>query len=204
MAKKRIKKNPILVGITGGIGSGKSTVCRVFEWLNVKVYYADSQAISIINDDPAVKEKIKALLGSKSYVQNKYNRRYVADQVFKNKALLNQLNSIVHPAVAADFQNWIKLNKKEVYLLKEAAILFESGAYKEMDKIICVTAPTEVRINRVLKRDKTTRKSIVARIKNQMTDAAKIKRSDYIVENDGSKHLISQIIGIHKLILQKS
>jgi len=191
----------LLIGITGGIGAGKSTVCRVFEWLHVPVYYADDEAKKLINSNKELKKDIKRLLGKESYDANGfYNRAFVSEMVFKNSGLLEQLNQIIHPAVALHFENWTLENSNSKYLLKEAAILFESGSHKKMDKIIGVQAPLSVRIERVNNRDRIPNSAIKARIDNQMSQDEKMKLCDYIITNDGIELIVPQVVNIHRQI----
>lgn len=187
------------VGITGGIGSGKSTVCKVFELLGIPVYYADDEAKKLLDSEPDVKSKIIQLLG-KSLFDEKgvIDRKALATIVFNDKAKLEQLNSIVHPAVARHFEAWLNKNAAAKYIIKEAAILFESGAYKAVDKVITVAAPLELKIARVIQRDKTSRELVEQRIKSQMSDEEKIKHSQFVIYNDERELLIPQILRIHK------
>ena len=192
----------ISVGITGGIGSGKTLVCNFFEILNVPVYYADDRAKFLMNSDEDIKQGIKNAFGPDAYDKNgKLNRAFLANQVFNNKEKLEKLNSLVHPAVWNDTSKWMQSNADEPYVLYEAAILFESGSYKMLNKVITVYAPKETRIKRVVARDKTNIKEVQKRIDNQMSYEEKIAKSDYVVYNDGSQELISQILNIHKELI---
>lgn len=187
---------PKLIGITGGIGSGKSLIGRVLEVLDFFVYNADNAAKSIVYQSE-VKSKIIDLLGPDAYDKNdNYNKPYIAEKVFENKELLNKLNQIIHPAVKNDFKNWIQTHSKEKILFKEAAILFETGTYQSLDATILVTAPKELKISRVLERDQTSREEILKRMDNQWTDLEKMKYADYIVKNDESELIIDQIYQI--------
>ncbi len=186
------------VGITGGIGSGKSLVCKVFEQLGVPVYYADLAATGIFyrND---IQERLREVFGD--YLiddSGRISRKKLADVVFRNKPMLEKLNAIIHPAVAEDVDNWSKRNEYSDYILKEAAILFESGTQKGLDKVITVTSPTEVRIARVMKRENWSREEVELRMKNQWTDEEKIKHSDFVIYNDERQLLLAQIMEIHK------
>lgn len=186
------------IGITGGIGSGKTTVCKIFELLGVPVYYADDEAKKLLDSDLAVKEAVVNGLGAEVLDNNQIDRKKLASLVFNNPANLALLNSIVHPAVGTHFENWLNHHSGSGYILKEAAILFESGAYKGVDKVITVVAPLELKIERVVKRDKTTREQVEQRINNQLSDDEKIKRSQFVVYNDEQNLLIPQIIRIHQ------
>jgi len=191
----------INVGITGGIGSGKSTVCKIFETLGVPVYYSDKEARILSDSDPEIVSGVKKLFGDNIYISGKMDRKSVGEIVFKDKKKLNSLNKIIHPVVAAHFGDWKKEHENYPYILKEAAILFESGAYKQVDKIITVSAPIELRINRVSKRDGFSREDILTRIKNQMDDGEKIKLSDYVINCDDIELVIPQVVEIHNKIM---
>lgn len=187
------------VGITGGIGSGKSTVCKVFELLKVPVYYTDIAAKELLDNDTGVKDKIIGVFGKEMLAEkNTIDKKRLASVVFNDKLKLEQLNAIVHPAVALHFEAWLKENAASKYIIKEAAILFESGADKGVDKVITVVAPLELKITRVIQRDKTSREQVEQRIKAQMSDEEKIKRSQFVIHNDERELLIPQIIRIHK------
>ncbi len=188
----------IKVGITGGIGSGKTTVCRLFELLGVPVYYSDLEARNITNHNPKVVQEITKVFGSQSYQNGIMNRPYISSIVFNDKEKLALLNSIVHPAVADHFQQWISLQQDKDYILKEAAILFESGAYESVDKVITVTAPQELRVKRVMKRDGFSADDILQRMKNQWDEEEKIKRSDEVIVADDVHLVIPQVITIHQ------
>lgn len=189
------------IGITGGIGSGKSTVCKIFELLEVPVYYADVRAKELMTSDFELVNQIKDFFGDQSYdEQGNLNRGHLASIVFKDKTKLIHLNSLVHPAVARDSEAWQKENSAAPYTIKEAALLFESGSYKNLDKIITVFAPLEIRINRVMERDSVGREAVLARIKNQMPEEEKIAKADFLIDNSGEKSLIDQVISLHKEI----
>lgn len=190
---------PRLIGVTGGIGSGKSTVCKIFEILGHKVYYADDRAKSLMNNDQVLREKIKELFGDLAYTAEGLNRAFISGQVFKNPELLQKLNSVVHPAVAHDLQSWVAHNTSETMLFDEAALLFEIGSYKKMDTTILVTAPEDIRIDRVVKRDPNrTVQSIKEIIKQQMPDDKKGLMANFVIENDGSKSVIKQTLEIYR------
>ncbi len=197
MKHKKVK----VVGLTGGIGSGKSTVAKMFAKLEVPIYIADDEAKKLMHEDEEVKNQIVALLGEDSYVDNQLNRNYIADLVFNDKKLLEKLNAIVHPAVANHFLSW-KNKQESNYVIKEAAILFENGGYKKCDYTILVTAPEEIRINRVIKRDHTTKSKVLERLKNQWTDVQKIPLADFVIKNTDLEKTWLQVNKIHnKLIL---
>jgi dephospho-CoA kinase len=185
------------VGITGGIGSGKSIVCQIFDILGVPIYHADERAKYLVNTSPIIRTEIISVFGTNSYSAEGYNRKYIADIVFNNADQLNRLNKIIHPRVALDFEKWFKEHNGAKYILKEAAVLFESGAYKTMDRIIVVDAPIELRINRLKERDPVSEKEIRNRMNSQWT-ADKIKSmADWIITNDDNTLILPQILTIH-------
>jgi len=171
-----------IVGLTGGIGSGKSTVAQLFSALGVPVYIADDEAKKIM-EDPEVVQKVQAVFEENIVTGKKLNRLKIAELVFASPDKLERLNAIVHPAVRQHFREWVQSNSSARFVIKEAAILFETGSYLDCDKIILVTAPPEVRIQRVMRRDSATREQVVSRMKNQWTDEEKAKRSDYVIQN---------------------
>ncbi|HLA55068.1 MAG TPA: dephospho-CoA kinase [Flavobacterium sp.] len=171
-----------IIGLTGGIGSGKTTVAHYFHELGVPVYIADSEA-KRITDSPEIKAAIIEAFGQTILDEGRINREKLAAIVFNNPENLALLNGIIHPAVRKDFANWIELHKGAPIVIKETAILFESGSDSDCDAIITVTAPIETRIQRVMERDKTTRESIIKRIENQWTDQMRTSKSDYVIDN---------------------
>ncbi len=189
-----------IVGITGGIGSGKTTVCKIFSQLSVPIFYADEEAKKILFEDKRIGEKVLKILGKEILSDGKLDKQKIADVVFADNKKLSKLNSIVHPVVQKIFLAWCKINKSQKYVLKEAAILFESGSYKDCDFVITVTAPENIRVKRVMARDKVSDKEIRQRMKNQWSDKEKTKRSDFIINNDGKLLLIPQVLNIHKKI----
>jgi len=192
------------IGITGGIGSGKSLVCSIFEQLGVPVYSADKAATEIYYRKD-IQEKLVSTFGAKLLnVDHIVDRKKLAELVFTNKDLLEKLNAIIHPAVAADVEEWNRQNASAKYVLKEAAILFESGTNKGLDKVIAVVAPVEIRIERIEKREGWNREEIEKRIMNQWSDEEKIKRSDFVIYNDEQKMLIPQVLELHKQLLSLS
>ncbi len=188
-----------IIGLTGGIGSGKSTAARFFIELGVPVYFADDAAREIMETNEMI-ELIQGEFGDKVILDGKIDRKALAEIVFHTPELLQKLNKIVHPAVRMHFDAWVRTHQNHPFIIKEAAILFESGSYKYCDKIICVVASEEIRINRVRKRDSTSSAEVEARIRNQWTDSQRIEKSDYIITNTTLKALKSQISTIfHKL-----
>ncbi len=191
-----------IIGLTGGIGSGKTTVAKLFNKINIPTYNSDLRAKFLMNHDENLKAQIKALLGNQAYDQGLLNRKWIAQKVFEKKDLLQKLNKLVHPLVKKDFENWIP-KQKVAYLLKEAAILIESQAYKSCDKIIVVTAELDKRIERIQSRDNSSIEEIRKRIQNQMSEIERVKYADYIIKNDASlKSLENQVLETHKKILK--
>ena len=185
----------MVVGLTGGIGSGKSTIAKAFAALGIAVFNSDEQAKALIATDTQVKERIIAAFGEEAYQNGEYNRAYIAQIVFNNSEKLAILNGIVHPALAEYFKQWAK-KQTSPYVLKEAAILFESGSYKDCDYIITVTAPEEVRIARVMARDHCTEAQVRARMAQQWSDAQRIALSNAVIENidlESTKEQIKRI-----------
>lgn len=191
-----------VVGITGGIGSGKTTTCQIFEELGVPVYYADSRAKQLMVEPP-LKGKIIQAFGAKAYDGSRLNRAYLAKEVFGSKDKLSVLNGLVHPEVADDFEMWLEQNKESDYVLKEAAILFESGAYHAVDITVLVIAPEQIRVERVMNRDGSSEQEVKERMANQWTQERKVKLADHIINNDGSHLLIPQVLELHKKFSNK-
>lgn len=189
------------IGITGNIGSGKTTVCKIFETLGIPIYYADTEAKKLMTEDSLVREQIKLLFGVKAYTsEGVLDRKYLGDIVFNNPQMLTRLNYIVHPAVKRHSADWAKSHKKAAYTIKEAALLIESNNHKAMDKIIVVTAPLDVRINRVMERDAATKEEVMARESKQMAQEKKVALADFIIDNDGNSSLVKQVHKIHQAL----
>jgi dephospho-CoA kinase len=184
------------IGVTGGIGSGKSLVCRVIETLGYPVFYSDHIARTITDTDPQVKEQVMELFGSNIYTYGKLNRKEVAEMVFADNELLAKLNSIIHPAVARSFEQWCMQNSNSELVFKEAAILFETGIYHELHKTILVTAPEELRIKRVIERDGVSELEVRARMAKQMPEEEKKRLADYIIDNSSNQLILPQILSI--------
>jgi len=193
----------LIVGLTGGIGSGKTIIAEVFKHMGIPVFNADNQAKAITNTNKKVKEKIVQEFGADIYINNEIDRKVLAEIVFKNPEKLKILNSIIHPEVRNTFINWCEKNKSFPYVIEEAAILFESGAYREMDYTINVCADELIRIKRVVLRDGTSIESVKERMKNQLNDKERSKMADFNVINDGSVMVLPQILDIHQKLLQK-
>jgi dephospho-CoA kinase len=188
------------IGVTGGIGSGKTTVCRVFNVLGIPVFSADAEAKKIMNSDIEVIEKVKTIAGKNVYSSGYLNRTELARIIFNNNILLKEINSIVHPLVFENFKAWVK-SVNGAYVIMDAAILFESRASELVDKIVTVVAPVEERIERVVRGNKLTREQVLDRIKNQMDDEKKINLSDYVIYNSENEMIIPSILKIHEDIL---
>ena len=192
------------IGITGGMGSGKSLVCSIFSLLNVPIYNADLRGRLILETNHDVEKKVQALLGKKAYPETgNPDRKYIASKVFNDKDLLAKLNAIIHPAVNEDFISWIEGYHDRPYILKEAAIMIEAGTYKNLHGIIVITAPEELRVSRVMARDGVSREEVMARVEKQLSESERLKYADYIIYNDGSESLIRQIAKIHGELMGK-
>jgi dephospho-CoA kinase len=190
-------KRPLLVGITGGIGSGKSIVCMVFRHLGVPIFEADLVAKNLINNDKGLKNQIISLLGTSAYLPDgTYNKGWVASQVMANISLLTQLNQLIHPAVRAQGLQWATQHIDAPFLLYEAALIKPSDPY--FDRVIVVTAPVDIRIQRVQKRDGRSVESIRQIMDNQLLDKEWIVGSDFVIDNDGQKSLLDQVYPIFK------
>ncbi len=190
----------IKVGITGGIGSGKTYICKKFEKLGVKIYYADERAKFLTNNNKYIKSKLISNFGNNIYINNKIDKVKLAQIIFNNSKKLNIINSIIHPVVNNDFNEWCNKYKSEKFILKEAAILFESGSYKNLDKIITVISPIDLRIKRIKERDKLNEQDIIKKINTQISDIEKIKKSDFVIYNDKINNLDKQINFIYKTL----
>ncbi|NLR81298.1 dephospho-CoA kinase [Chitinophaga eiseniae] len=189
------------IGITGGIGSGKSTVSRIFELLGIPVYYADERAKDILTRDPELIAAVKAHFGAEVYDENGVlNRKYLGNIVFNDKRQLSLLNSLVHPATIRDSNQWAQ-QQQAPYVLKEAALLFETESFHHLDKIIGVFAPQPLRIHRVMKRDNVTRDEVLARINKQIDETIKMRLSDYVIYNDEQRMVIPQVLALHEQLL---
>lgn len=188
------------IGITGGIGSGKSTVAKVFEVLGTPVYYADDAAKRLMNEDEELKQKIQQQFGNDIYKDGKLDRKKLADIVFKAPEKLNQLNALVHPATIKDAEKWMQ-KQTTPYTLKEAALIFESGAQENLDYVIGVTAPAPLRILRTMQRDGVSREEVTARMDKQMDETIKMKLCDFILSNDEQEMLLPQVIALHEKLL---
>jgi len=188
------------IGLTGGIGSGKSTVARIFEVMGIPVYYADDAARQIMNTDEGLKEKIIMHFGGQSYFDGGLNRKYIAEKVFNNKENLALLNSLTHPVTIQDAAIW--MNKQTApYAIKEAALIFESGSEEYLDYVIGVSAPENLRIERSMNRDTISAEEVSNRMKNQMNEKEKMSLCDFVIVNDEQRSLLTQVIALHKQLL---
>ena len=189
------------VGLTGGIGSGKTTVCNLFEKLGIPVYYADERARYLMNYDPELKTQIKVLLGHEAYYKNgRLNRAYVAYKIFNDSGLLQKVNALVHPVVHKDSEDWYTSYSEAPFSIYEAALIYESNNQHRFDKIIVVTAPEEIRIQRVMHRDGVARDKVLERINNQLPQEEKDKRADFLINNDGTSSLHIQVKELYDTI----
>lgn len=195
------------IGITGGIGSGKTTVCEIFEALGIPVYNADERAKYLMNHEHYLIDQLKKHFGDDIYADGVLDRKLLAQKVFGNKEKLELLNSLVHPVVFRDTERWLREQgaRHVPYTLREAALLVETGSYKLLDKLIVVTAPADVRITRVKQRDNISEQEITARMQHQLNEADKIKLADFVIQNDGDlEHLKHQVSDIHQRLLKLS
>ncbi|PHN08412.1 dephospho-CoA kinase [Flavilitoribacter nigricans] len=193
------------IGITGGIGSGKTTVCRIFASLGIPVYNADQRAKWLMSNDKELIEAIKSLFGPEAYYENgQLNRQHLSDIIFSEPKKREQLNAIVHPAVWQDGDRWNAEHPDAPYTLKEAALIFESGGHKHLNKVIVITAPEDLRITRVVRRDGVERAAVKARIAAQMPESEKVSRADFVIFNDGHQMLIPQVLQIHRQLIAMS
>jgi len=198
MIKER--KPWIKLGVTGGIGSGKTSVCRVFDALGVPVFSADREAREIMENDIAIISGINSIAGKDLYTNGSLNRMELAAIIFNDNVLLKKVNSLVHPVVFDHFGRWV-LEQTAPYVIMEAAILFESGASKIVDKVATVVAPVEQKVERIIRRNELSREQVLERMRNQMDDEARIKLSDYVIHNSENDMIIPAILNIHNDIL---
>jgi dephospho-CoA kinase len=193
------------VGLTGGIGAGKTTVARMFEVLGVPVYYSDFRAKKLMTEKPELVAEIKKAFGDAAYLwDGQLNRAYLAEVVFHHPDKLKRLNSIVHPALWKDAVEWSDDQAPKPYTVQEAAILFETGGYKNMDANIMVFAPVEERIRRTMERDKIDRHAVLARMDKQMPEEKKLELVDFIIFNDGTQSLVSQVVALHHRLIENA
>ena len=190
---------PVQIGVTGGIGSGKSLVCKIFKCLGVPIYDADSHAKELMTTDGILISNIKKEFGELSYhTDGSLNRNYLSSKVFNNTEKLQQLNNLVHPRVRENYGQWVKAHERHPYVIKEAALIFEAKSDKELDKIVAISAPQKLRITRVLKRDpQRSEEQIKGIIEHQMPEDEKMRRADFTITNDEEVLLIPQVLDLH-------
>jgi len=197
-----MKNSSLLIGITGGIGSGKSLISSIFNKLGLRVYDADRRAKWLMAHDPNIKSQLIELLGSESYTEQGLNRSFIARKSFNNENILTRLNAIVHPEVDADFTRWVELHDSSLVLLKESALIFETSSHTELDQIILVLSPSALRIKRVLARDlHRDKKDIKAIISRQSPAAETSLLAHFIINNDERDLLLPQVLSIHKALI---
>ena len=186
------------IGLTGGIGSGKTTVAKIFKQLGIPVYLSDDRAKALMLENESLRKSLIGLFGEQAYVDGVLNRAYLASIVFSNDEALTKLNELVHPILQKDFELWSS-HQQSPYIIKEAAILLESGANKGLDKIVLVEAPKELKISRVVQRDHVEYEDVLARMNKQWTDSQKREHSDYVVSNDEKSSLLEQVLKLHDI-----
>lgn len=191
----------MVIGLTGGIGSGKSTVAHMFRDLGIPVYDSDNEAKRLMVSSPELKKAIMHLLGEEAYLDGKLNRGYIAEKVFGDPGTLQRLNSLVHPAVRLDFDRWVSAQTAP-YVIQETALIFESGTENLYDRVILTTAPVQLRVDRVTKRDGSAKKEVMQRIKNQMGDGLKSKKANYSIDNIDLDTTRTQIQKLHNNLLK--
>jgi dephospho-CoA kinase len=192
----------MIIGLTGGIGSGKTTVTKIFELLGIPVYYSDDRAKLLMTQDAQLVSDIKQHFGQEAYnAAGELERKYIANIVFNDPARLAQLNALVHPATIRDSMQWAS-QQTSPYVMKETALMFETEAFHHVDKVICVYAQQALRIQRVMKRDNVTRNDVFARMHKQMDEAIKAKLSDYVIYNNEQQPVIPQVLALHEELLK--
>ncbi|NRD21158.1 dephospho-CoA kinase [Winogradskyella eckloniae] len=192
----------IVVGLTGGIGSGKTTVLNYFKSLGVPVYIADDEAKALMHRSKVIRRKLIHLFGEEAYKDNALNKAFLASKIFNDKGLLEKMNAIIHPKVASHFKRWLK-KQDALYVIKEAAIIFENNLEHQYHYIITVIADEDIRIQRVIKRDQSSEKKIKAIINNQLSDAEKIRKSDFVIVNNDLLVAKDQARKVHEDILKR-
>lgn len=199
------RERPVLLGVTGGIGTGKSLVCKILSTFGYPVYNADDRAKELMNESIIIREKIIDLLGNEAYSDHSINRQFIASKVFKDSELLKKLNAIVHPEVGKDFQSWVNGNGEKEILIKEAALLVEAGSYRQLDYLIVVSSPIDIRIERILSRDpQRSKDEVEAIIAKQMNSKELEEYADFVLLNDEENSVLTQIRGILDSIKRKS
>ena len=188
------------VGVTGGIGSGKSLVCRIFRCLNVPVFSADDEAKTLLETDPEIRLALTGFFGKKLYHSGKLNKQMLGGIIFSDRKNLNIVNNAVHPAVLERFTKWCTCQTKSAYVIMEAAIIFETGTDSFLDKVVNISAPEAIRIERVCNRDSVSKEKVIERINNQLTEKERKEKADINLVNDGKMMLLPQVLEVHKLL----
>jgi dephospho-CoA kinase len=191
------------IGLTGGIGSGKTTVAQIFEVLAIPVYYADEAARELMNRDPELKNQIISAFGNEVFKEGKLDRTYLGNLVFGDTQKLALLNALVHPVTIRDADSWMR-RQTSPYAIKEAALIFEGGLEKYFDYIIGVKAPVNLRLERVIKRDQTSSENVLQRMDQQMNEEEKMSRCDFVIDNDGDQAILPQVLALHETLLAKA
>jgi dephospho-CoA kinase len=192
------------IGLTGGIGSGKSVVCKIFSALGIPVFSSDEVSRSLIKRDPEIIKTVTRVFGRDIYRNGILDRKKLSECVFTDKDSLEKLNSIMHPAVAKAFNEWLKSFDNQSYIIKEAAIIFESGTDKELDFVVTVSAPESLRISRVMERDGISKEEVLLRMRNQVNEKERLSLSDEIIHNDDQRLVIPQVLEMHKRFKEMS
>jgi len=191
-----------IVGLTGGIGSGKTLISNIFEIFGVPVFYADLEARKLLDQDHAIRKNLIDHFGKDIYSTGNLDRKKLASIVFHDKNSLNFLNSIVHPAVRKKFDHWVKERNDHKYLIEEAAILLESGGIDRFDMVVTVSSPENIRISRVMERDQVTKEDVIKRMKNQISEEERNQLADDVIMNDGTELVIPQVLQLHQIFLK--
>jgi dephospho-CoA kinase len=192
----------MIIGLTGGIGSGKSTVAEIFKHLGVPIFIADLESKHILETDRALQAKLAEILGWELLKNGQVDKLYMAQKIFTDQSLLQAVNALLHPLVGKAFDRWALLNEQSAYVIREAAILFESNSYQDCEKIIVVTAPRALRIKRVMARSKLSSEAVEARMAKQWPQEKKDSLADFLVDNSGKQSLIKQVLTIHENIIR--
>jgi len=188
------------VGVTGGIGSGKSIICNIFHHLGIPVYQADIEARRLMAENESIRTGLLSYFGEEVFLGEQLNRKYLADKIFSDPAARTFINSLVHPVVRDDFASWVQTRNETFYVIEEAALLFESGAWKEFDYIILIEAAVETRIERIIRRDGISRADVLSRMASQIDPGKARELADFIIHNDRNDFVIPQVLKIDKII----
>ena len=195
----------LAVGLTGGIGTGKSICASVFRAIGIPIYESDVEAKRLMISDQELKSELIQAFGEQTYLDSgQLNRSHLAQIVFSDESQLERINQLVHPAVRKDFLSWCQSHQQESYIIQESALVYEIGLHHYFDKVIVVDAPTEMRIQRVMNRDQVDRKAVLARISKQLPQSEKVSKADYVIVNDGNQSTIRQVIAIHHELIELS